>query len=252
MTVSVSVVKSHDLGLAQLVIADVTFDSSYLIGGESLTGALFGMRLGQLMHVQGGPSNGYHLSFDANADGTRGLARLFRTPARNCALTSGALAIGSGSKKKVKIASTVTFLLDGAFKSKTTAEVAFTATTMDIAPDGATVQEAVYALSLDGSGTATITMGAIATGTGNAKVPAIPKAQALIGYVRIAVAAGATPFDATSDDLDAAHLTVTYTDAALPPDGGKALGAITEGEQSEVKSTADLSGLTVRVAAWGR
>lgn len=132
------------------------------------------------------------------------------TALSNMALTSAGLAIGSGSKKQVKIANTVTYLSSGIFKSKTTAEVAFTATTMDIPANASTVQEAVYLLTLAADGTPTITMGTIATGSGNATLPERPSTGTPIGYARIAVAAGATDFDATSDDLDAAHLTVTY------------------------------------------
>lgn len=126
------------------------------------------------------------------------------------AVSSAGLAIGSSSKKAVKIANTVNYLHAGIFKAKTTAEVAFTATSHDIAANASTVQEAVYLLSVIADGTVTVTMGDIATGAGNAKIPEIPSGKTPIGYVRVAVAAGSTKFDATSDDLDAAHLTVTY------------------------------------------
>ena len=120
-------------------------------------------------------------------------------------LTSAGLAIGTTSKKEVKIANTVTFLIGGLFKAKTTAEVAFTATTHDVA-DGST---AFYVLSLNGSGTCTITKGADDAALSTITVPAD---NAVIGYLSIA-ASGAI-FDATSDDLDAVHLTVTYVNAS--------------------------------------
>ena len=126
------------------------------------------------------------------------------------AVSSAGLAIGSSSKAAVKIANTVTYIHAGLFKSKTTAEVAFTATTHDIAADADTVQEACYLISLAADGTPTMTMGTIASGAGNAVVPATPSGKTAIGYVRIAVAAGSTKFDASSDDLDAAHITDTY------------------------------------------
>lgn len=126
------------------------------------------------------------------------------------ALSTGGLVIGSSSKKAIKIASTVAYLHAGVFCAKTTAEVAFTATTHDIAANASSVQEAVYLLSLIADGTVTVTMGEIATGAGNAKLPEVPSGKTPFGYVRVAVAAGSTKFDATSDDLDAAHLTVTY------------------------------------------
>lgn len=127
-------------------------------------------------------------------------------------LSAAGLAIGTSSKAKLLIANTVIYVLAGAYKSKTTAEVAFTATTHDIAANASSVQEAVFLLSLDASGTATITKGTTATGAGNAVVPATPANNVAIGHARIAVDAGATPFDASTDELDASHLTVTYTD----------------------------------------
>lgn len=149
-------------------------------------------------------------------DGTVG-SRLNKIMATllNMSLSSAGLAIGSGSKKAVKIANTVTYLNDGVFCSKTTAEVAFTATTHDIAAHATNIKEACYLISLIADGTPTITMGDIAVGEGNATVPAVPSGKTPIGYVRIHVHAGATPFDATSDDLDAAHLGVTYVNLGV-------------------------------------
>lgn len=132
-------------------------------------------------------------------------------------MNKAGLAIGTSSKKAVKIANTVEFSVNGSALKKTTAEVAFTATTMDIAASTSVAREACYLLSLDASGNATITMGDIASGAGNGVVPATPADQCPIGYVRIRVAAGSTPFDATTDDLDAAHLTCTYVDLRLNP-----------------------------------
>lgn len=154
---------------------------------------------------------------------------------RNMTLSNPGLAIGSGSKAKVLIANTVVFLIAGVFKSKTTAEIAFTATTHDIAPNASSIQEAVYLLTLNAAGTATITKGTTATGAGNAAVPAAPAGQAVIGHVRVAVAAGATLFDASSDNLDAAHLTATYTSLAFHQ---------TVGQNQEVEEAVDLSGVT--------
>lgn len=132
-------------------------------------------------------------------------------------MNKAGLAIGTSSKKAVKIVNTVEFSVNGSALKKAAAEVAFTATTMDIAASTAAVREACYLLCLDASGTATLTMGDIASGAGNAVVPLTPADRCPIGYVRIAVAAGSTSFDATSDDLDAAHLTCTYVDLRLNP-----------------------------------
>lgn len=131
---------------------------------------------------------------------------------KNMALSTGGLAIGSSDKKKVKIASTVNYLSDGVFKTKTTAEVVFTATTDDITASATTVQEACYLMMLAADGTPSLVKGETATGSGNAKLPEIPATGTPIGYVRLAVAAGETSFDATTDELDEAHITDTYVD----------------------------------------
>jgi len=122
------------------------------------------------------------------------------------------LAIGSVSKAKVLIANTVTYSHANKLLSKTTAEVAFTATTHDIPANADAEQEACYLLSLSANGTPTLTMGTIASGAGNAKLPERVSGLTPIGYVRVVVDAGSTKFDASTDELDASHLTVTYVD----------------------------------------
>jgi hypothetical protein len=134
----------------------------------------------------------------------------FHTALTYQALSSAGLAIGTGSAAAVKIGNTVTYLNGGVFKSKTTAEVAFTATTHDIAPHATLVQEAVYLVCLAADGTPTLVMGAIASGSGAAIVPEATAGTTPIGYCRVAVAAGATLFDASTDLLSAAHITDTY------------------------------------------
>jgi len=134
------------------------------------------------------------------------------TQIRNMALSTGGLCIGSSAPAKVKIASTIYYLSSGVFKNKTTAEVVFTATTHDITANADSIQGACYLLTLDASGTVTITKGTTVTGSGNALLPERPATGTPIGYVRIAVAAGSTDFDASTDNLSAAHLTDTYVD----------------------------------------
>lgn len=137
------------------------------------------------------------------------LDHVFRATA-NCCMSAAGLAIGT-SKPKVLITNTVKYLVGGFFCSKTTAEIAFTATTHDIAPSLTVAQAAWYALTLDKDGTATITKGASARTT-LATLPEIPTTGTLIGAVKVVVAVGATGFDASTDNLDASHLTTTYVD----------------------------------------
>jgi hypothetical protein len=140
------------------------------------------------------------------------------TAIANMCLAAAGLVIGSVSAAKVKIGNTVTYLSGGLFKSKASAEVAFTATTHDIPANALTAQEAVYLLTLAADGTPTLTMGAIATGAGNALLPERPATGTPIGYVRIKVGAGATKFTAGTDVLTASHIaaggggSVTYVD----------------------------------------
>lgn len=119
------------------------------------------------------------------------------------------LAIGTSSKKTVK-STTAVACINGVLVSVTGAETAFTATTHDIAANADSVQEAVYLAVADSAAAITLVKGETATGAGNALIPECPAGKVALGYVRIAVAAGATPFDASSDDLDAAHITDTY------------------------------------------
>jgi len=126
------------------------------------------------------------------------------------ALTIPTLAI-SGTATQFKFTSTCTYLHNGIFKSQgATDNIAFTATTHDIAADADTVQEACYLLCLNATGTATVHMGDIASGSGNALLPEIPTALTPIGYVRVTVAAGTDDFDATTDDLSETWITDTY------------------------------------------
>lgn len=146
------------------------------------------------------------------------LANSLKSAMLNACYSNAGLAIGATSPKKgVTIANTVTYTQNGVFKTKTTGEVAFTATAHDIAADASVVREAVYLITLN-NGTPAITKGVTASGSGKAVVPDPPAGHAPIGHVRIAVAAGATSFDATTDNLDAGHLTVTYTNTALLAD----------------------------------
>ena len=117
------------------------------------------------------------------------------------ALVDPGVCIGSGDASKIKFANTTTFLNGGIFKSKSSAETAFTATTHDIEADADSIQEACYLVCLDADGAVTIHMGEIATGSGEALLPEIPADLTPIGYLRLAVAAGSTDFNASTDDL---------------------------------------------------
>ena len=139
-----------------------------------------------------------------------------QTACANQAFSVAGLAIGSVSKKTLKIVNTVSFTNGNKATTKTTAAVPFTDNTHDIAASTTSVQEACYLVSLASDGTPTVTMGAVSTGAGTALLPDVPSGGTPIGFARIAVEAGSTNFAATGDDLDAVHLTVTYKDIVGP------------------------------------
>lgn len=244
MTVSVAIREANDYGNAREVIADLTLDSSYLSGGEPVTAAMFGMRVGILNSITAEPKAGLDVRYIPTNKRT-GVLKVIRSglAAASTYATPG-LQIGTTSNKEVRVNSTATYKADGEWKSKAAAEVGFTATTHDIAANASLVREAVYVVSvLPSDGSLALTMGTISSGAGTAQDPATPIGRVRLGSVRIAVAAGATPFDATTDALNAGHLTVTYRSGDAPAG---------QENESEVSSAADLDGITLRVTARGR
>lgn len=123
---------------------------------------------------------------------------------------SPALAIGSSSKAKV-LNGAFTVVRDGAISTIASAETAFTATTHDLA-DGA---GAVYLVYLDSTNTIKILKGTATTGGTGAVCPTTPAGGLKIGEVKI-VTSGAI-FDASTTELDAVTLTVTYTNKTDVP-----------------------------------
>lgn len=140
-----------------------------------------------------------HAAFKTAADAQKAIMG-------DMSLSAAGLTLGSGDPKKLKITNTVVYINAGLFKSKSTAEVAFTATTHDIA-DGSS---AFFVVSLDGSGTVTLTKGADDAALSTITVPA---GETVIGYFTLA--ANSAIFNATTDDLSAGHITDVYTDAAF-------------------------------------
>jgi hypothetical protein len=135
------------------------------------------------------------------------------------------LVIGSGATTAVKIANTTKYTSSGVPKSKTTAEVAFTATTHDIIANATSVQERLYVILLNASGTPTIVAGVQSTGVGTALLPersTIADGLCPIGTVRIAINAGTpgsgTNFVAGTTALSDARLVgsaATYVDGGV-------------------------------------
>jgi hypothetical protein len=134
----------------------------------------------------------------------------------NVVTTKAGLAIGDPTKTVVENANAIQYRIGGvAYTKAADTTFAFTATVDDIAASATTVQERVYLWCLNAAGDVSHVTSDQATGAGNAEVPATPEGVVAVGYTRIAVAAGATSFDATTDELDEAHLTDTYVDLQL-------------------------------------
>jgi hypothetical protein len=153
------------------------------------------------------------------AGGSQSLATWFdkmQTALGYQSFSAGGLAIGSVSKKTFRTQNTVTFTSNFVPSTRTAVAIALTDNTHDITASTSSVQEAVYLVTVASGGTVTVTKGATSSGAGTAKIPDVPAGGTPIGYARIAVAAGSTSFAATGDDLDAAHLSVTYSDVMGP------------------------------------
>ena len=124
-------------------------------------------------------------------------------------LTAPTIAIGS-DPTKVAVGA-FTFQINGNTEAKAASDVAFTADTDDISDDDEDPKEAVYAMSVAAGGTISFTKGATAA-PGVMFAPVVPAGELAIGDVRIQHD-GSAIFDATTDELSAAHLTVVYTPA---------------------------------------
>lgn len=130
-------------------------------------------------------------------------------------LSNAGLAIGTGSAAKVKY-NAFDFQVDGVAAHVAAGEVAFTPTTHDIADPDTDPREAIYVLSIaEGETAPTITKGATAA-AGAAVAPATPANEIKLGEVLVQHD-GSAIFDASTDDLDAAHLTVTFTSSTPTP-----------------------------------
>ena len=141
--------KNHLHNQETVVSGTFVFGSSYATGGESLDVGLSEVRNAE---INGG--NGVQFVYDAT---NKKLKALTVKPSAVC-LNKAGLAIGATTPKKgVTITNTIDLLFGSTQVKKTTQEVAFTATTHDIAADGSLVQEAVFRYSVASNGNITVT-----------------------------------------------------------------------------------------------
>lgn len=109
-------------------------------------------------------------------------------------LTTGGLAIGTSSKKAVKIANTIYALVNGVMVKKTTAEVAIAGTVTN-------AKFNVYVLSMTSDGTVTATMGTEGASIGAVVFPTVPADSCVLGFV-IVNPTGTGNFVGGTTDLD--------------------------------------------------
>jgi hypothetical protein len=127
-------------------------------------------------------------------------------------ITAPTLAIGTSSAADVKN-SAFDIRVNGLVETVAGGETAFTDTTHDIADPDTAGREAVFVLSVAQGGTITITKGSDAA-LGAGVAPATPAGEVKMGEVLVAHD-GSAIFNANTDLLSAAHITDTYTDAAV-------------------------------------
>lgn len=127
-------------------------------------------------------------------------------------LNSGGLAIGSGSKKKILIANTIYTLHDGVLAKKTTAEL-----TLTTAHNVANAKFNVLLVSVNSSGTATVTAGTEGATLGAVVFPAVPSGDACVGFV-IINPTGTGGFVGGTTDLDDATVVpnAVYVNTPFP------------------------------------
>jgi hypothetical protein len=119
--------------------------------------------------------------------------RLAASPSQSALLQSGALAIGTTSKKAVKNGSTVIALVNGALVTKTTAETALSGTVTNAMFN-------VYALFVAADGSLSVVMGTEAATLAGVVIPQSTTARTLVGYVIVQPTTG--NFVGGSTDLD--------------------------------------------------
>lgn len=234
-------VSSQDVGDGELVVSDVTFSDSYPFLGEEINGRELGLRVGsRIDSVEAVPLGGRNLVWVQDPDGATHKGRLKlldeRLP-RDFMLTRPELGIAA-DPTQIQVGDALnngfTASRAGTVDEVAGQDIAFGGAGDDIAADPDVVREAIFTIQVDAAGTISLSKGMDAD-EGEAVPGLVSPDNAVIGYCRIRVAAGAVDFDATTDDLDAAHLTTEF----FQWDG-------------EVAPGTDLSGLTLRVTTKGR
>ena len=138
------------------------------------------------------------------------LANLFHTVTKFLVGTrnmgNAAIAIGT-TKSKIKTAAAIDYSIGGVAYTKAATDDLFVFTDVTVQPVGTT---RYYLLGLDKDGASVVT-----TGTAT-ELPDVPAGSCPVGYVKIVTDATHTFTQATTL-LDAAGVTATYVNIAVPP-----------------------------------
>jgi hypothetical protein len=124
----------------------------------------------------------------------RDVLLLLQTAVCDMIFNTAGLVIGSGSKKKVKVANTIYGIVNGVLFSKTTAEVTLAGTVTN-------AKFNVFVITAKSDGTLTATMGTEGAALINVVLPAIPANEAVVGFV-IVNPTGTGNFVGATTDLD--------------------------------------------------
>jgi len=137
-----------------------------------------------------------------------------KTAMKNMALSSGGIAIAT-TKTKVKTANTITYLINGEFKSKAAADPCWDLTGFDCS-NGKYNKCLLY---LDSSGNASIGAGTQADSAADVVLPSIPSDKAVVGMVQVHPT-GTGDFTGGTTDLDDGTVVpnATYYNLAFHPD----------------------------------
>ena len=125
---------------------------------------------------------------------------------------SGALAIGSGSKKKILIASTVYAIKSGVIFAKTTAEI-----TLTTAANVANAKFNILVVSMTSAGVVTVSVGTEGASLAAVVIPTVPTANVVLGFV-IINPTGTGGFVGGTTDLDDATVVpgAVYVNTVYP------------------------------------
>lgn len=144
----------------------------------------------------------------------RASVEALRSAALNRVLSDGGAGIGT-TTSKVRSNATITFTVDGEFKSKASTDDLWTLTGAVI-PAG---QKRSYLLLLDSAGVATVSASDTVLVAATVTLPAWPASKAVVGMVTVSNGSGGN-FTPGTTALNAASITTTYFDgvpAAMLP-----------------------------------